>query len=77
MLRTQIYLPKEYHSELSWLAKKLGVPMSEVIRRMLKSGIAKKHELLPTANDLMSLARLKIRGGPKDLSAKFDSYLYG
>lgn len=30
-----------------------------------------------TANDLTSLSRLAITGGPKDLSAKFDDYLYG
>ncbi len=27
-------------------------------------------------NDLLDLAKLKIKGGPKDLSQKLDSYLY-
>lgn len=77
MLRTQIYLPEDCHSELTDLAQKAGVPMSEIIRKMLKVELKEKDKYLTKGNSLASLAKLKITGGPKDLSAKFDSYLYG
>jgi len=77
MLRTQIYLPEEYHSQLIDLASQLNIPMAEVIRMILKNGLMKKGEILSPGNDLWKLADLKIKGGPKDLSKKFDFYLYG
>jgi hypothetical protein len=76
MLRTQIYLPKNDHSELSVLAKKLGVPLSEIIRRMLKTGLSQKDHYINKGNNLSSLANLGITGGPSDLSKNFDKYLY-
>lgn len=74
MLRTQVYLPQELYSQLVTLARAADLPVAEVIRNALQSGIktvAKKQ------NDLALLAKLKIKGGPKDLSAKMDKYLYG
>jgi len=77
MLRTQIYLPEEYHEELGLIARKMNVPKAVVIRKILKKALQNKKEFVTKGNDLLSLAKLKIKGGPKDLSAKFDSYLYG
>jgi len=77
MLRTQIYLPEDFHSQLSWLAAKLDVSMAEVIRMILKNGLKKKEEILAPGNDLWKLADLKIKGGPKDLAKNLDYYLYG
>jgi len=77
MLRTQIYLPEEFHSQLSWLANKLDVSMAEVIRMILKRALEKKEEILKKENDLLKLKELKIKGGPKDLSKNLDNYLYG
>lgn len=77
MLRTQVYLPEEFHSQLINLASQLDISMAEVIRMILKNGLKKKEEILSPGNDLWKLADLKIEGGPKDLSKKFDFYLYG
>lgn len=77
MLRTQIYLPEEYHHELAIIAHNLGVPKAVVIRKILKKALKNKEELIGGGNDLLALSKLKIKGGPKDLSAKLDSYLYG
>lgn len=77
MLRTQIYLPEDYRSQLTLMAKIMDVPMAEVIRKMIKAGIEKKEEIINKGNDLFKLSSLKIEGGPKDLSSKLDSYLYG
>jgi hypothetical protein len=77
MLRTQIYLPEDFYSQLNWLATKLNVSMAEVIRMILKNGLRKKEEILAPGNDLWKLADLKIKGGPKNLAKNLDYYLYG
>lgn len=77
MLRTQIYLPEEFRSQLNDLADKLDLSMAAVIRMILKKGLQKKEEIMTRRNDLWKLANLKIKGGPKDLSKKLDYYLYG
>ena len=76
MLRTQVYLPEETHQDLALWAAKMDLPMAEIIRRILKTGLEKKEEFLDKGNDLITLAKLKIKGGPKGLSQKLDSYLY-
>jgi hypothetical protein len=76
MLRTQIYLPEETHQELILWAKKMDLPMAEVVRRILKSGLKQKEGFLEKGNDLLTLTKLKIKGGPLDLSKKLDLYLY-
>jgi len=75
-MRTQIYLPKEIHQELALWARRMDLPMAEVVRKILKTGLERKEEFLGEGNDLLLLARLKIKGGLKDLSQKFDYYLY-
>ena len=76
MLRTQIYLPEEFHAELSYLAAKKGLPMAALVRKILAEGLAKKERFLEPENDLEKLTNLKLKGGPKDLSKNFDRYLY-
>jgi len=76
MMRTQIYLPKDIHQELALWARRMDLPMAEVVRKILKTGLERKEEFLGEGNDLLLLARLKIKGGLKDLSQKFDYYLY-
>ena len=76
MLRTQIYLPEQTHQELILWAKKMDLPMAEVVRRILKVGLEQKEGFLEKGNDLLALTRLKIKGGPRDLSKKLDLYLY-
>lgn len=76
MLRTQIYLPEEAHSELTEWASKAKIPMAELVRRIIKVGLQKKEEFFEKENDLLELTKLKIKGGPVDLSEKLDFYLY-
>jgi hypothetical protein len=76
MLRTQIYLPEEIHRELILWARKMDLPMAEVVRRIIKTGLEKKEKFFEKGNDLLLLTQLKIKGGPKDLSEKLDFYLY-
>jgi len=75
-MRTQIYLPKDIHQELALWARRMDLPMAEVVRKILKTGLERKEEFLGEGNDLLLLAKLKIKGGLKDLSRKFDYYLY-
>lgn len=77
MFRTQIYLPEELHSELISLGKKMNLPMAEIVRKILKNSLKKKEGLMGKGNDLAKLAKLRIKGGPRDLSQNLDSYLYG
>ena len=50
--------------------------MGEAMRMILKKALKKKERIISPGNDLWKLARLKIKGGPKDLSGKLDDYLY-
>ncbi|OGD61958.1 hypothetical protein A2160_01185 [Candidatus Beckwithbacteria bacterium RBG_13_42_9] len=77
MQRTQIYLPKDLYEELIFLAKKVKLPMAEIVRKILIKGLEKKEFLAKEENDLIDLADLKLTGGPKNLSQKMDKYLYG
>ena len=74
MIRTQIYIPEEIHQATKLLAKKQGRTLAELIRSFIAVGIIeeKKKAKMPS---LEKLINLKIKGGPKDLSAKFDKYL--
>lgn len=49
MQRTQIYLDDQLHSVLIHRAKRQGVSMSELIRRLLNLQLAKKEEQTLTA----------------------------
>lgn len=75
MQRTQIYLPEEIKMKAQKLANRRGVPLAAVVRQALEKEI--KETAVPKENPLIHLAKLKIKGGPKDLSSKFDEYLYG
>jgi len=75
MRRTQIYLPEELHEQLLLLAKKTNLSMGKIIRKLIYEGITSSKNFLG-GNDLLSLADLKIKGGPKNISKNFDLYLY-
>ena len=74
MIRTQIYIPEEIHQATKFLAQKQGRTLAELIRSFITIGVLeeKKKTKMPS---LEKLINLKIKGGPKDLSAKFDKYL--
>ncbi len=78
MIRIQLYLPKEEHTLLTHLARERNKPMAEVIRTFIKSGLAKETSIDKSGKRAMiAIAGLKQTGGPIDLSANLDHYLYG
>ena len=80
MIRTQIYLTPEIKRELDLLKKRDGLGMGQVIRKVLHAALIKDRSFpnkQKKGNGLLELAKLGIKGGPKDLSARMDEYLYG
>lgn len=78
MIRTQLYLPEEEHKTLLQLAQERNKSMAEIIRRLIKTGLAKEKSIDQSGKNVMlAVAGLKLRGGPKDLSRNLDYYLYG
>ena len=75
MQRTQIYLPEELKKKITQLATHKGVPMAEIIRGAVEKEV--KIQTLPKENPLIKLAKLRIKGGPRDLSKNYKKYLYG
>jgi len=49
--------------------------LKERLDNILKAAIVKEKQIM-TGSDLLTFSKLKIKGGPKDLSQKMDSYLY-
>lgn len=71
LLRKQILISPEEDLYIKHLAQTLNLSYSQTIRHLVKK----------TANSskgdfLGELSKLKISGGPKDLSSKIDWYLY-
>lgn len=76
MFRTQLYLPENVHHSAKMLAKSRGLSLAELLRKCIERGVVEERERYKK-KPLSSLAKLKITGGPKDLSANMDDYLYG
>lgn len=78
MIRTQIYLDKDIHKDLTVLARQEKESMAKVARDILKEGIQKRKKLDKSGKEVLrKLLSLKIKGGPTDLSTNLDYYLYG
>mgnify|MGYP001618200488 CR=1 FL=1 len=81
MLKTYLYVPDELNREINLLVKMQKASKAEVIRLVLKAGVAQiKNKKTGGAEILLKLAEMgkKIRAkGPKDLSANLDKYLWG
>jgi len=78
MIRTQIYIPRETHNQLAHLSKALNEPMARVVRKFIQEGLERrKGKSLSGKSTLSRIAKLELTGGPKDLSANLDLYLYG
>lgn len=75
MVRTQIYLPQSMYQQLVAWARQQDLPMAEIIRMLVAKGLKERPQ--KTGHNLADLAKLNLTGGPKDLSAKMDDYLYG
>lgn len=52
------------------------MPMAEIVRVILERGLEKKEEFIGEGSDLVELNKLQLKGGPRDLSSRFDEYLY-
>ena len=64
---TTITITKKEYKELYKLKERLD--------NILKTTIVKEKQIM-RGGDLLTFSKLKIKGGPKDLSRKMDSYLY-
>jgi len=76
MIRTQIYIPEEIHQATKFLAQKQGKTQAELLRNFITAGVIEEKRKKRKQRSLSSLARLGIKGGPKDLSKNIDKYLY-
>ncbi|HCS79217.1 TPA: hypothetical protein DIV55_05780 [Patescibacteria group bacterium] len=78
MVRTQIYLDKKLHKELTELAKQTRKSMARVARELLHEGIKRGKLVDQTGIKILeSITHLELTGGPVDLSTNHDHYLYG
>lgn len=77
MIRTQLYLPEDYHQELTFLASREKLPVAELVRRFIAQGIKTEKRVKKSGETLLALARMATKAGPKDFSSKHDDYLYG
>jgi len=77
MVRTQIYLPTQTHQRLMRLAKHREDSMANMVRKFIEEGLSQVTEDNSGMGALKALAGLKLTGGPADLSANIDRYLYG
>lgn len=78
MIRTQIYLDEDIHKDISLLARKGKVSMAKIARDILKEGVLKRKNLDKSGKEVLKkLLEIGATGGPSDLSANLDHYLYG
>lgn len=75
MIRTQVYLPEDLNMELKLIAKQEGVNYSTLIREGVRIVINKRNKKRGKKLGVGFVGIIK--GGPKDLSKKIDTYLYG
>lgn len=74
MIRTQIYIPETLHERAKNVARNKKQSLANLYRSFIANGLrASKNR----GGDLTALAKLNIKGGPKNLSADIDKYLYG
>lgn len=76
MIRTQIYIPEDIHQATKFLAQEQRKSMAELLRSFITVGIIEEKKKKSKQRPLSSLAKLGIKGGPKDLSKNIDKYLY-
>jgi len=78
MIRTQIYLPNEMHSQLQQIAQAKSTSMAQITRKFIEKGLKTSKDIDTSGKTVMrKLLNMNIKGGPKDLSTNLDHYLYG
>jgi len=73
MIRTQIYIPETLHERSKMVARSKKQSLANLYRGFIASGLKASNR----GGDLTALAKLNIKGGPKNLSRDIDKYLYG
>jgi len=78
MIRTQIYIPNNVHSQLLRLAKASSSSMAEITRQFIENGLKTSKNIDRSGKAVMRrLLAMNITDGPKDLSVNLDHYIYG
>ena len=68
---------KPFYEDIELRAEIAGKPAAEVLRDFVYKGIVAGHQRSKRSGGLTKLANLNVTGGPADLAAKLDEYLYG
>jgi hypothetical protein len=84
MIRTTTLLPKQVYADIQRLAERVGQQPADVLRDLVQRGLRAQRQEVTTdlvatsarPNGIVDLANLHITGGPRDLSARADHYLY-
>ncbi len=76
MIRAQIYIPETLHERAKIIARNKKQSLANLYREFINNGL-KKETSKNRGGDLTVLAKLNIKGGPKNLSRDIDKYLYG
>lgn len=74
MIRTQIYIPETLHERAKSIARGKKQSLANIYRGFIANGLETSKN---RGGDLTALAKLNIKGGPKNLSRDIDKYLYG
>lgn len=74
MIRTQIYIPETLHQRAKSLALSQRQSLANLYRGFIAAGLM---AFKRRGGNLTNLAKLSIKGGPKDLSRHLGQYLYG
>lgn len=78
MIRTQIYLPKDLHRELTSIARSRNTSLAGIVRHFVQYSLRQEEVSDSTGKKaLASLLEIQTKNGPKDLSTNLDHYLYG
>lgn len=75
MIRTQIYVPETIHQRTKTIARQQKKSMADLYRSFITNGLYKE-DISRRQTDLTLLAKLNVKGGPKNLSRDMDKYLY-
>lgn len=76
MIRAQIYIPETLHERAKIIARNKKQSLANLYRKFINNGL-KKEASKNRGGDLTVLAKLNIKGGPRNLSRDMDKYLYG
>ena len=80
MKRTQLNLDEKTYYQLVSYAERKKTSLSAAARKLISKQLEEKPSKSKNKNPFLELAnlgeRLKVKGGPKDLSENIDYYLY-